>query len=216
MKYGKQWVERINSFPTQLQAIAIDYKAWKRIKGASMKCLTGKLHENISLASSIFRQCRWRMPFFQAKMYPNEILLAFIDFNQATVEKILKRIKKRFHIDMRFWLTSNAWMYELYSSVVRKRATVSLPYECPICMEYRSDIVISDCGHMFCAGCTRGLYVSAMEKTADRYENVPLETLIGFIRARFLGHGKIRPVTCPMCRNVDPFRKRPLQTVSER
>ena len=212
-KFGKAWRKRYDALPTVLRERSIDYKRWKRhtdcATAVTQLARDAAVVERTlsSWTSSTTTRRRRCFCFFSSAAKTDDDdetgastadVLAFVELNAAATRKICKRLSKRLRVPAAAWLAENRWRFSYCSAAHQAKLRMSVQGAgcCPVCLEEMAGakVVITACGHVFCAGCT--LRLAGVETTRGTLANV-------LSWARWYG----RSFSCPMCRAHDPTRR---------
>lgn len=205
MKYLKTWNTIYDGLPRILQKGCISYKFWKKYS---------KSDANIDVLTKLAKECKRidnlfvrhfkrlnRINVLYSCLFNNvvtrEHLYSFVELNKTCTYKICKRLDKRIQPcpNAKVWLSTS--MKDLKFKFMGGKETtalrLTLPDECPICLESSSSIAIAKCGHYVCIQCLEKMY--NMKNRNGTYIN-----LIDYEDERFQSK-------CPCCRTVKPFSK---------
>jgi hypothetical protein len=217
MKFGKQWTRDFLVLPVELQSHAINYIAWKKATRESQINIEHleRLERDIVKAGLILsshrhsNNCCFTFCFKKKKIHPitTDDIKKYMELNAITLRKLCKRLDKRLHVGATQWLRVNAWRFDICSPLIKLKV---FPFECPICLDTSTDVIVTDCSHVFCTECVRKMILyGANEKTHVHSYHVEIEAIICYARSQVLC-GKWNITKCPICRLADPFRRRPL------
>lgn len=124
-----------------------------------------------------------------------ESVRMYAELNRTCLYKICKKLDKKASPAPRAleWM-ARAGRELRFAFMGGKELTslrMSLPTECPVCLEERDEVAISRCGHVVCIACLEIMY--DMRGRKGTFHNL--------IDAR----DGSRSTTCPLCRKARPF-----------
>lgn len=223
MKFAVSWKLRYNSLPFEFQKGCLDYKKFKKLS---------KHVEPVEIQKELLRDALYTDQFFKRVIktsnkasfacsfvghliceYTSQHVLEFLALNKLCAYKICKRLDKRLTTEGRFlsWYeqmclqTDYAFLSRLYNVYLTNEfAQHKQPLDCPICLEANDDqYIVTSCGHAMCTRC------------ALKFLNV--DNLNGTLHNKIAYgvYNEQKVITCPLCRNRQPFKKYKLLTSSK-
>lgn len=194
MKWSHVYSKELLKLPEYFQQKSFSYKHWKKITPDQnfiyiledeCKKINTVFRENYDLIinPSIFDYICMK------QRYKKEDLLLFANLNTICLTKICKRLDKRITPcpQLKIWLhqckTSNR--YDFLGGMKIQSITITLPIECPICLELyekNKNIIIAKCGHYCCISCYKNIH-------KFKYQNITSPPII----------------RCPTCRKINPY-----------
>ena len=193
MKYCASWKHELRKLPKELQDKCIDYKVWKKY-----------IYNGQDIYSSLDAICTNIDKVLQKYSGKKQDLLFFAKINKLTLYKLSKRLSKKYEINVLDWYYNSRSKYifcgfgYFLKSIELK---ISTEIECPICLDVNKKILVTNCGHYFCATCTKKLY------KVDNL-NGKLSNLISF--SVYQNHFIPK---CPICRKLMPLNIKSEQIV---
>lgn len=220
MKYGRTWEALRLELPPFLQRSCLQYTQWKETIKAFVgpaDVLLQQLEDDCERVSRAFtalarrRHRRRLLPRLlsaagwcpcvaavdrpcRAEDHNNK---AFAELNRTSLYKICKKIDKRLRPSPRAleWMAtrSRELRYPFLQGSELTSLVLTLPTDCPVCLDACDKIAISRCGHVLCLECLEDMY--DMRGRKGTYHNL--------ISAR--ERASDRAITCPLCRKARPF-----------
>ncbi len=197
MKFLRTWSTISNNLPVTLQNACISYKKWKKYSKNPPNNIINLLELECKKVDQIFKKYYHNLyyPLCFSKQQSKEDIQQFADLNKTCIYKICKRLDKRIipcpsTIE---WLTKikNSFKFAFLGGIEVTSLTITIPSECPICLEEVEKIIISKCGHYVCFDCLIKMY----ELNGVKGE---MHNLIHY-------GDYCRKLNCPICRIQRPF-----------
>jgi hypothetical protein len=188
-----------NLLPDTLKSACIMYKKWKKVAKRNESVDVGKeLSRECMRVDKLFQRCYNRLEHpscFSSECCSRDDIRLFAELNKTCLYKICKRLDKRMAPSphAREWLEKikTRHVYDFLGGMKMASLEISLPAECPICLEAVDRVAISRCGHYVCLSCLGSMYHM-------RGRRGTLMNLIGYDES-------LHPSFCPLCRMRKPF-----------
>ena len=158
MKFKHYWLNKVKELPKTLQKECLNYKIWK--KRTSNSDLSELLEIECKHIDKIFHQKQDILSCFSYKNTKLD-LYNYAMINKLSLYKIIKRLDKRFKINLRQWYNNNKQNYAFCGGHELTRLQLELfgyKDECPICFDKPKTVIILDCGHILCHNCVKNIY----------------------------------------------------------
>jgi hypothetical protein len=195
MKYKHQWIIDLQSLPTNLQSHSLNYKKWKKITFNDN--IQNLLNNQCLHIDSVFLNKNLSILNCFTIKNTNTDLFNFAKINKQTLTKIIKRLDKKFNINLRTWYNNASFKFcNSFELTFIRFKLYGCTEECPICLDNPKQIIILDCGHFTCLDCFKSMYHIDLYKSNNNLQSIISHQLY---------HEHNIP-KCPICRLSFPIR----------
>lgn len=215
MKFHKQFLSTLQLLQNEtLIQNSIPYKFWKKYIKRNKKHLETQqiiplLEQQCAVVDSVFRKeiedilhpkkryklsvcCTDEMQTIPLENRKKDLLL-YTELNNKAFFKVCKKLEKNGATNLMNYFSEKKASYDYSFLSGPQKVFLSLlekqDYECPICLENETPVVILNCGHLLCYGCFESV-------SGIRHIKGTLYNRITVANTRF---------QCPICRKKAPL-----------
>ena len=203
MKWSHVLSEQLGLLPFSLQQASISYKKWKKYTkncNCEGNIIVRELETDCKAKDEQFKKAYSvisNRSCFSTTYFSKDDIKLFVDLNKTSIYKVCKRIDKKISPTpgAKKWLQESMTfnMYQFMGGWRLTSLSISLPVECPLCLDRSERVALSKCGHFMCTGCLfkfyeLGKYKGTLQNVISHCDNMSLSR-------------------CPICRTPRPYSK---------